>query len=95
VNERFSGGAANIARRMRILPRRSALRRRRGLLAIVAVVIGYALVMQALGWAQTSYFALVRAFSHGTAEIDKYHWESRDESFHKGHFYSVKAPGMP
>jgi hypothetical protein len=95
VNERFSGGAANIARRMRILPRRSALRRRRGLLAIVAVVIGYALVMQALGWAQTSYYALVRALSDGTAHIDKYHWESRDESYHEGHFYSVKAPGMP
>lgn len=80
---------------MRILPRRSALRRHRGLLAIIAVVLGYAIVMQALGWAQTSYYALVRGLSNGTPHIDAYHWESRDESYHRGHFYSVKAPGMP
>ena len=92
---RFSGGAANIARFMRFLPRRPALRRHRGLLAILAVVLGYAIVMQALGWAQTSYYALVRGLSNGTAHIDAYHWESRDESYHDGHFYSVKAPGMP
>jgi hypothetical protein len=83
---------------MRISPPRSASTggvRRRGLLAIAAVVIGYAVVMQALGWAQTSYFALVRSASHGTAQIDRYHWETRDESYHRGHYYSVKAPGLP
>src|SRR6266576_458758 len=83
---------------MRISPPRSASTggvRRRGLLAIAAVVIGYAVVMQALGWAQTSYFALVRSASHGTAQIDPYHWETRDESYHRGHYYSVKAPGLP
>jgi hypothetical protein len=65
------------------------------LLAIIAVVLGYAIVMQALGWAQTSYYALVRGLSNGTPHIDAYHWESRDESYRRGHFYSVKAPGMP
>src|SRR2546422_5728204 len=80
---------------MRISPPKSATARRRGLVAIVAVVIGYAVVMQALGWAQTSYYALVRSLSHGTAHIDAYHWESRDESYYRGHFYSVKAPGLP
>jgi hypothetical protein len=80
---------------MRILPLRSATARRRGLLAIVTLALGYAIVMQSLGWAQTSYYALIRSLSHGTAQIDRYHWETRDESYYRGHYYSVKAPGMP
>lgn len=75
------------------LPRKPS-GRRTGLLAIVALAIGYATVMQALGWAQTSYNALVKSLSDGTAQIDAYHWESRDESYHRGHYYSVKAPGL-
>lgn len=50
--------------------------------------------MQASGWAQTANFALVRAFSDGTAQIDRWHWETRDKSYFAGHFYSVKAPGL-
>ena len=50
--------------------------------------------MQSLGWAQTSYYALVKALSDGTPQIDRYHWETRDKSWTGGHFYSVKAPGM-
>jgi hypothetical protein len=80
---------------MRIFPPKSAAARRRGLLAIVMLAIGYALVMQALGWAQTSYYALVRSLSSGTAQIDRFHWETRDESYDRGHYYSVKAPGLP
>src|SRR2546428_2545297 len=80
---------------MRISPPKSATARRRGLVAIVAVVIGYATVMQALGWAQTSYYGLVRSLSHGSAQIASYRWEPRDESYSRGHFYSVKAPGLP
>jgi hypothetical protein len=67
---------------------------RRGLLAIAAIGIAYALMMQPLGWAQTSHFALVRALSHGTANIDRYHWETRDKSWYRGHFYAVKGPGL-
>jgi hypothetical protein len=51
--------------------------------------------MQASGWAQVSNFALVRALSHGTAQIDRYHWETKDESWYKGHYYSVKSPILP
>jgi hypothetical protein len=68
--------------------------RRRGLLAILALTLGYAVLMQPVGWAQSSHFALVRAFSHGTAKIDPYQWETKDKSFYKGHFYSVKGPGL-
>jgi hypothetical protein len=70
-------------------------RRLRGLLAIACVAIASALVMQASGWAQISNFALVRAMSDGTAKIDPYHWETKDESWYKGHYYSVKSPVLP
>lgn len=69
-------------------------RRRRALLALLALGAAYTLVMQNLGWAQTSYFAQVKAFANGTPRIDRYHWETRDVSYFHGHFYSVKAPGM-
>jgi hypothetical protein len=66
-----------------------------GLAAIACVTLAAALVMQASGWAQVSNFALVRALSNGTAQIDPYHWETKDESWHKGHYYSVKSPVLP
>jgi hypothetical protein len=69
-------------------------RRRRGLLAILALGVAYALVIQPLGWAQTSHYALVRALSHGTPKIDAYHWETRDKSWYDGHYYAVKGPGL-
>jgi hypothetical protein len=62
--------------------------------AIVALVFGWALIMQSLGWAQTSYYAFVKALSHGHTSIDAYHWETRDKSYINGHFYSVKSPGL-
>ena len=72
-------------------------RRRRliGFAAIACVALAAALVMQASGWAQTSNFALVRALSNGTAKIDPYHWETKDESWYRGHYYSVKSPVLP
>jgi hypothetical protein len=69
-------------------------RRRRGLLAIGLLALACAFVIQSSGWAQTSYFALVRSLAHGTSNIDRYHWETRDESYYRGHYYSVKAPGL-
>lgn len=67
---------------------------RYGTVAIVLLAIAMGTVIQGLGWAQTSNFALVRALSDGTAKIDPYKWESRDTSYYQGHYYSVKAPGM-
>ncbi|HEY4277769.1 MAG TPA: hypothetical protein VGM91_06095 [Conexibacter sp.] len=72
----------------------SQLKRRRAVVALVALGLSYALVMQNLGWAQTSFFAQIKSFGDGKAQIDRYHWESQDVSWHDGHFYSVKAPGM-
>src|SRR3954453_23514316 len=83
-----------MTRRVSPAPDIARTRRRRGLVAILALALGYALVMQPLGWAQTSHFALVRALSHGTAKIDAYHWETRDKAWYDGHYYAVKGPGL-
>src|SRR2546429_7272573 len=81
-------------RRVSPAPDIARARRRRGLLAIVALGIAYAVLMQPTGWAQTSHYALVRALSHGTPTIDAYHWETRDKSWYQGHFYAVEGPGL-
>ncbi|MEA2421910.1 MAG: hypothetical protein QOF55_1009, partial [Thermoleophilaceae bacterium] len=70
-------------------------RRVRGLLAIACLALASAFVIQASGWAQVSNFALVRAMSDGTAKIDTYHWQTKDESWYRGHYYSVKSPVLP
>jgi len=67
---------------------------RRLLLPLAAFACTCAFVMQSMGWAQTSYLALSKALSHGTPQIDRWHWETRDKSYYRGHFYSVKAPGL-
>jgi uncharacterized membrane protein len=72
----------------------SAARRRRGTIAIVLLGLAWGTIIQALGWAQTANYALVRALSNGTAKVDAYSWESKDFAYHKGHYYSVKAPGL-
>jgi hypothetical protein len=72
----------------------SPARRRNGILAIVALAFACAALIQPLGWAQTSHYALVRALGHGTPKIDRYQWETRDKSYYRGHFYAVKGPGL-
>lgn len=84
----------NMGRRVSSAPDIARARRRRGLLAIVALGFAYAVVMQPTGWAQTSHYALVRALSNGTPKIDAYHWETRDKSWYRSHFYTVKGPGL-
>jgi hypothetical protein len=68
--------------------------RRAGVLAIVALVLAYASVAQGGGVNQLAHFSFVRALSHGTAEVDRYHWETKDLSWYRGHYYSTKAPGL-
>ncbi|OLE37594.1 MAG: hypothetical protein AUG48_04045 [Actinobacteria bacterium 13_1_20CM_3_68_9] len=71
-----------------------SIRARAGLLAIVSLGIAWGLVMHAMGWAQLSNYAQVRALARGHAEIDRWQWETRDKAWIGGHFYSVKAPGL-
>jgi hypothetical protein len=65
-----------------------------GTLAIAFLAVAFAVPMQNLGWGQTSQFALVKSLSQGTPKIDRYHWETRDKSYFRGHYYSVKSPGL-
>ena len=88
-------GRRRYPRRTMAAPADNPWRRRLGLVAIVCVAIASGFVMQGPGWAQTSNYSLVRALHGGTATIDQWHWETRDESWYRGHYYSVKAPVMP
>ena len=38
--------------------------------------------------------ALSTALTHGTAQVDPWHWEAHDIAWHDGHYYSVKPPGL-
>jgi hypothetical protein len=61
---------------------------------LVLFACACAFVVQSPGWAQTSYMALSKALSHGTAKIDRWHWETHDVAYDDGHYYSVKPPGL-
>jgi hypothetical protein len=65
-----------------------------GALAILCLGVCWGLTMHSLGWAQFAHFAQVRAFSEGKAEIDEWHWSTKDKAWVDGHFYSVKSPGV-
>ncbi|HEV7882759.1 MAG TPA: hypothetical protein VGO81_04275 [Solirubrobacteraceae bacterium] len=62
--------------------------------ALVVFACACAFVVQAPGWAQTSYMALSQALWNGTAQIDDWHWETHDIAWYDGHYYSVKPPGL-
>jgi hypothetical protein len=68
--------------------------RRAGVLAILALVLAYASVAQGPGVNQLAHFSLVRALGHGTPRVDRYHRETKDLSWYRGHYYSSKAPGL-
>src|SRR3954469_22178496 len=71
------------------------LRRHGGVLAILLVSLAYAQPIQALGWNQTSHYALVRALSHGHTDIDPYKDSTGDKAKDpNGHWYSSRAPGL-
>ena len=69
-------------------------RARLGFAAIAALAVSWALIMHAMGWGQLASYAQVRALADGQAEIDQWHWETKDKAWVDGHFYSVKAPGL-
>jgi hypothetical protein len=66
-----------------------------GIAAIACLGLAWALVMHTMGWAQLANFAQVRALADGRASIDPWHWQTKDKAWVDGHFYSVKAPGLP
>jgi hypothetical protein len=72
----------------------SVLRAHAGVAAIASLGIAWGLLMHSAGWAQLSYYAQTRALASGQAEIDRWHWETKDAAWVDGHYYSVKAPGL-
>jgi hypothetical protein len=66
-----------------------------GFWAIASLAVAWGLLMHSMGWAQSAHYTQVRAFADGRAQIDRWHWETRDKAWVDGHFYSVKAPGLP
>jgi hypothetical protein len=80
---------------MRLRRLAEPVRARPGLAAIACLGIAWGLVMHTMGWAQLAHFAQVRALADGRASIDKWHWQTKDKAWVDGHFYSVKAPGLP
>lgn len=75
-------------------PASAPIARRRLSLCLVLFAFSCAFVVQSPGWAQTSYMALSKALSTGTAQIDQWHWETHDVAYTNGHYYSVKPPGL-
>jgi hypothetical protein len=69
------------------------LRRQVGVLAIIALALGAATVVQIFSWNQSSHYALVRALDRGTPTIDRYRKTTGDKARYKGHWYSARAPG--
>ena len=57
-------------------------------------MLGYATVVQGGGENQFAHLSLVRSLADGTPIVDRYHRESKDLSWYKGHYYSTKAPGL-
>ena len=75
-------------------PHPAPSRRYRLALTLTVFAFACAFVVQAPGWAQTSYMALSKALASGTAQIDRWHWETHDDAYTNGHYYSVKPPGL-
>jgi hypothetical protein len=72
-----------------------AVRSRPGLAAVACLGVAWGLVVHSTGWAQLAHFAQVRALAEGRASIDPWQWQTKDKAWVAGHFYSVKAPGLP
>ena len=75
-------------------PHPAPSRRHRLALTLTVFAFACAFVVQSPGWAQTSYMALSKALSSGTPQIDRWHWETHDDAYTNGHYYSVKPPGL-
>src|SRR5262245_40630475 len=66
-----------------------------GVAAIIAVAVGAGTINQELGVNQTAHYALIRALGDGTTRIDAYASNTGvDKARYRGHWYSLRAPGL-
>jgi hypothetical protein len=63
-------------------------------IAIISIGLAWGFFMHAMGWAQSTYYAQVRAMASGESQIDRWKWQAKDDAWVHHHFYSVKAPGL-
>ena len=55
----------------------------------------YSLFIQWPGWIDDSNFFLTRSIvENTTVNIDRFYNQTPDRSFHNGHYYSSRAPGL-
>ena len=71
-----------------------AVGRRRALLCLLLIAVGFATVFQSYSWNQTSSFDLIRSLSEGQTSIDRYQSNTGDKAYYRGHWYSARAPGL-
>ncbi len=69
-------------------------RRRLALAAVVLVGLAYATPIQGFAANQTSHYDLLRALYRGETQIDRFQSNTQDKVRYRGHWYSVRAPGL-
>lgn len=73
---------------------RRMARRGLALAAVMLVGLAYATLIQSFSWNQTSHFDLLRALYSGETQIDRFQSNTQDKVRYRGHWYSVRAPGL-
>lgn len=73
---------------------RSVVRKRLALAAILLVGLSFGTLIQSFSWNQTSHYDLVQALDNGSTTIDAYQRNTGDKAYYRGHWYSVRAPGL-
>jgi hypothetical protein len=76
------------------IPGTNTNRRRLALAAILLVGLSYATLIQSFSWNQTSHVDLLRALYDGETQIDRFAANTQDRVRYRGHWYSVRAPGL-
>jgi 4-amino-4-deoxy-L-arabinose transferase-like glycosyltransferase len=67
---------------------------RLAVLPVVLLGLAFATVVQSPGVNEKAHFASVRALANGTTAIDAYRADTDDVSWYRGHYYTVKGPGL-
>lgn len=76
----------------------TATRRRWKLVSILSLILAYAWLIQPAGDNEKSHYLLVRAIASGRPTVDEVRTNPRlrtiDVTFHRGHWYAAKSPGL-
>ena len=74
------------------------IRRRWKLVSILSLTLAYSFLIQPAGDNEKSHYLLVRALAAGRPTVDEVrtnpHLRTIDVTFHRGHWYTAKSPGL-